>query len=254
MRAEAQVLARWRWPRRGRGLLGATLVLAAVALLFRFALPAPAGPAVTRIAVAVPPNPLLSATAIRAAAAPAVRGGLLDLDLDAVRARVEALPWVAQATVRRLWPDAIAIDVVLERPVARWGAASLIDARGHVFSPPEATRFKALPSLTGPRGTGRELLATLNRARALLAPAGLTAVALSENERGELRVTLASGLEIELGRDRPLPLLARFVRVAVPALGGDLARAAAVDMRYPNGFAVAWRDNNPDGGNHGQKD
>lgn len=255
MRAEAVRFrfVPWRWPQRGRRALVMVAAAATLVVLGRLVFPKLEGPNVTRIAVAVTPNPLLQAAAVRAAAQPAVHGGLFRIDLEAVRARVEALPWVARADVRRVWPHTITVSVTLEKPVARWGGDALVDATGHVFSPPEAPRFTNLPQLAGPPGAAAELLADFDRAGALLAPAGLHVAELSENARGELRVALAGGLSVELGRNDPMGLLVRFVRVAVPALGADLARASAVDMRYPNGFAVAWKQH-PEGELNGQKD
>lgn len=254
MRAEAVRFrfVPWRWPQRGRRALVLFAVAVTLVVLGRFFFPKLEGPNVTRIAVAITPNPLLRTAAIRAAAQPAVHGGLFDVDLDVVRARIEALPWVAQADVRRVWPHTIAVSVTLEKPVARWGGDSLVDSAGHVFSPPEATRFTDLPQLAGPPGSAPELLGDFDRAGVLLAPAGLHVTDLTENARGELRIVLAEGLSIDLGRSDPLGLLERFVHVAVPALGADLSRAAAVDMRYPNGFAVAWKQH-LEGEAHGQE-
>jgi hypothetical protein len=50
------------------------------------------------------------------------------------------------------------------------------------------------------------------------------------------------GPGVRLGRAQRDGRLDRFARVVVPALDERLARAEYVDMRYTNGFAVAWRD------------
>ncbi|MGH7688568.1 MAG: cell division protein FtsQ/DivIB [Gammaproteobacteria bacterium] len=252
MRAEAIALSPQRWSQRGRGWLLIAALATAVVVFARFFFVVPAGPPVTQIAVSVSDGAPLSPAAVRAAALPVLQDGLFTVNLDAVRARVEALPWVAHARVRRQWPGTLAIDVTLEQPVAHWNAAALLGASGQVFSPPQAPRFANLPRLSGPPGSAAELFADFSRARALVAPRHLVIRAMRENARGELGVVFAGGLVLELGRDRPLVQLHRFVAVAVPALGPALARAATIDMRYPNGFAVAWRDNT-DEGNHGQK-
>lgn len=249
MGAEAMTLAqkrplRWRWR-----YLFALAAAVAAALVLRYAVPVPGGPAVKQILVTVPANPLLSPRRVRAAAAAASHGGLLAVDLGAVRAAVETLPWVAHAEVRRVWPNALAIAVTLERPVARWGPRALIDAHGHVFVPGDATRFSALPALTGPHGSGRLLLAAFARAQTLVRAAGLRIRAYQENARGDVRLVFAGGLQVALGREDPLGRLARFVNIAVPALGARLADAATVDMRYPNGFAVGWKGD----GDHGKE-
>jgi hypothetical protein len=55
------------------------------------------------------------------------------LDIDAARARVEALPWVKQATLTKLFPDTLDIAVVEREPFALWqyaGVVRLIDDEG----------------------------------------------------------------------------------------------------------------------------
>lgn len=227
---------------RLRWLLAAALVVAVAIVLPTF-LAAPSGPVVRGVIVRVPPASRVSARAVRAAAVPAARGGLLEVNLDAVRKRVEALPWVKQAEVRRVWPDALAIGVTPEQPVARWGKDSLMDASGGIFTPStgDLSKFTDLPQLSGSKASAADLFGDFAHARAALAPLGLRLAALAENPRGEVLITLSDGTRIELGRENPRAKLARFVTVAAPALATALARAATVDMRYPNGFAVGWK-------------
>ncbi|MDN5864190.1 MAG: FtsQ-type POTRA domain-containing protein [Gammaproteobacteria bacterium] len=219
-------------------------LLAAAVVVLAFLLPqfvsAPSGPAVKRLLVTRPPIAQLSAAEIRAAAAPAVKGGLLNVDLQAVRKRVEALAWVKRAAVRRVWPHALAIDVTAERPVARWGTDSLVDASGQVFTPNSLRGFETLPLLQGSGGDTAALFETFRYARHVLSRRGFRLDAFMRDARGEVTVTLGGGTRIELGNEHPRAMLARFVTVAAPALGTALGRAATVDMRYPNGFAVGW--------------
>ncbi|HEX5313293.1 MAG TPA: cell division protein FtsQ/DivIB [Gammaproteobacteria bacterium] len=253
MRAEAATLSSWRRSHRSRRWIVFLACGIALAVFLRLMLGMPAGPAVTRIVVTVPPHSPVAAGVVEQAAAAAIGSGIFTVRLAAVQARIERLPWVAKAEVRRVWPDALAVTVTLERPVARWGEGALVDASAHLFRPPQVTGLGMLPALSGPPGTAAQLLDDLARARAVVAARGLQVTALRENARGELRVVFAGGLVLELGRERPLAKLARFERVAAPALGTALARAAAIDLRYPNGFAVSWRKAT-DGRKHGQKD
>ncbi|MGH8211953.1 MAG: cell division protein FtsQ/DivIB, partial [Rhodanobacteraceae bacterium] len=47
----------------------------------------------------------ISAEELRAAITPDLRAGFFALDLDRVRQRVAALPWVARVEARKRWPD-----------------------------------------------------------------------------------------------------------------------------------------------------
>jgi cell division protein FtsQ len=62
------------------------------------------------------------------------------------------------------------------------------------------------------------------------------------DDRGAFSMTLASGVTIRIGREDIVGRVDRFFGVAVPKLAGDLDRAAYIDLRYPNGFAVGWRE------------
>lgn len=73
-------------------------------------------------------------------------------DIDAARARIEALDWVERATILRLWPNTVRVSLVEKRPIAIWqmnGMFSLIDRKGEVISSEHLTEFSNLPQLVG---------------------------------------------------------------------------------------------------------
>src|SRR5262245_48756 len=78
---------------------------------------------------------------------------LLFLDVDATRARLKANPWIAEASVRKLYPGHLIVDIEERIPYALWqkdGKLSLIAADGTVLGPLEDRRFAALPLVVGP--------------------------------------------------------------------------------------------------------
>ncbi len=98
---------------------------------------------------------------------------ILAFDLDAARRRVEALPWIRRATVERMLPDTILINVEERRPVAIWqhgGQFALIDDNGDVILRKGLERFADLIVVVGddaPRHATR-LLETLGMAPELV--------------------------------------------------------------------------------------
>ncbi len=61
---------------------------------------------------------------------------ILALDPDAAKARLEELPWVAQASVERLLPDRVEVRLIERQPLALWqreGRFDLIDSDGIVI-------------------------------------------------------------------------------------------------------------------------
>ncbi|MEX0385521.1 cell division protein FtsQ/DivIB [Spiribacter onubensis] len=170
-----------------------------------------------------------------------LKGGLLGVDVSAVRAAVESLPWVATATVRRVWPDALRITVDEQEPVARWGGVALMNGRAGVFRPRQLPDVP-LPELSGPPGSAARVLARYRQLRALLEPLPLEPTGLALDERRAWTLTLADGGQIRLGRESVESRLARLV-AAWPRIPGVADRHLALaDLRYPNGFALRWQD------------
>ncbi len=179
-----------------------------------------------------------------------IGGNFFAADLGTVRGRLEQVAWVRRVEARRVWPDRI--DVRLEEHVAfaRWMDSGLVNGFGEPFAAElDAEALARLPLLAGPPGTEGEIARRYRRFAGLLAPLGqpsepvvLERVVLTPRHAWQLR--LASGLQLELGRDGAEPVeqrLARFVD-AYPESLGRLGRqpggATHVDLRYPNGFAL----------------
>lgn len=170
-----------------------------------------------------------------------LQGGFLGVEVSAIRKGVESLPWVDTATVQRIWPDALQITVAEQQPVARWGGAALMNARAEVFQPRSLPDL-ALPDLAGPPGSAARVLAQYEQIRSLLAPLPITPVGLTLDERRAWTLTLAEGGRIRLGRTSPEARLQRLV-AAWPHISMAQERNLAVaDLRYPNGFALRWQD------------
>lgn len=73
---------------------------------------------------------------------------MLLVDLDEVKVRLERLPWVEQASVGRVLPDKLVIDVTERVPAAIWqnqGRHRLIDAQGNVLTDQDLETFASLP-------------------------------------------------------------------------------------------------------------
>ena len=166
------------------------------------------------------------------------------VDLNAARAAVEALPWVATARVRREWPGTLRIAIIEEVPVATWRDNGLVNADGIVFAE-GAAAFATLPALAGPRGTAAEVLATFAEMQRAVAAQGLELTRVEQSERRAWTVWFADGTQVRLGRRDALPRLARYASIAAPVVVPQAAHIAYVDMRYANGFALGWRVSRP---------
>lgn len=74
------------------------------------------------------------------------------LDLEKRRLALLGLPWVAEATVSRHWPDRVSVRIVERHPIAfvkqSAAAATLIDAQGFLMNAPATSQFH-LPVVVG---------------------------------------------------------------------------------------------------------
>ena len=177
---------------------------------------------------------------IEAAIAPFIDSGFVSIDLDAVRASVEAIAWVDRARVERSWPDSIHVVVTEQVAAARWGEQGLLNTRGELFvenarhPPPE------LPRLDGPSGTEREVARLYLEAYPRLLAVGMRLTRVELDPRGAWELELANGVEVRLGRMDIEQRLERFLRVASPLVATRQGEIAYIDMRYSNGFSVGW--------------
>ena len=81
-----------------------------------------------------------------------VGGSLVSFDAGEARNRVATLPWVARATVRKLYPNTIAVEIEERKPFALWqrsGEIVLIDSGGTEIVPLEERRHAGLPFMVG---------------------------------------------------------------------------------------------------------
>jgi cell division protein FtsQ len=178
---------------------------------------------------------------LQQAVAPLAATGFFVVDVGEIQARLQAMAWVDQVSVRRVWPDELDIDVREQQPVARWGSTSFINARAEVFTPERSVALTTLPQLAGPDGYEQRVLQMHGSMQALLRPLQLEVSDLSLDARRAWRVRLSNGLTLAVGRSHPLQRVARFVKVYPAILVAADGRLTAVDLRYSNGFAAHWQ-------------
>lgn len=176
-----------------------------------------------------------------------VSGTFFTVDLEAVSAHFESIPWVRRAEVRRQWPDRLEVIVEEHVALARWGRgkeSQLVNSHGELFSGRSDTN---LPLLSGPAGTEGEVARRYLSFRELLAPISLEPRQVALSSRFAWQLRLSSGLTMQLGRDsdrdRLEDRLEKFVSTYPQTLGKMARGAEYVDLRYPNGFALRVPEN-----------
>src|SRR5207244_12833881 len=90
------------------------------------------------------------------------------LDAAVVRDKLKANPWIREATVLKLYPGQVQIDIVERSAFALWqqdGRLSVIADDGAVLEPYMSRRFVSLPLVVGKGADtrARDFLALLDR-------------------------------------------------------------------------------------------
>ncbi|MPZ57716.1 MAG: FtsQ-type POTRA domain-containing protein [Rhizobiales bacterium] len=245
----ARALAR----RRGAGVVASALLLAgslgygvirgghmpAVAEALTDARDAVANTAGFRIAaVALSGNQQITREEILATAGITGRKSLFFFDVDVARAKLKTNPWIADATVLKLYPDRLQIGITERRPFALWqinGKVLVVADDGTVLEPYVARRFTRLPFIVG-RGAqtrAKAFVAQLDRYPSIREQ--VRASVLVAERRWNLR--LKSGIDVRLPEDEVERALERLVRLdnEKKLLSRDIV---AIDLRLADRVAV----------------
>lgn len=185
----------------------------------------------------------VSGAELRELVHPMVTDGFFRTDLIAVRDAIQAMPWVSKATVRRQWPDALAIEIEEQQLLASWGESALVNAQGELFYPESVEVAAGMPTFVGIDGLSQKMSQRYRDFQALLQPEGLMIVSLEVTERRAWQMTLSNGIELLLGREPQEKDLQRFMTAYRSGLSQRAEEISRVDLRYSNGFAIRWKEN-----------
>jgi cell division protein FtsQ len=170
------------------------------------------------------------------------RSSLLFLDADAVRDKLKANPWIGEATVLKLYPGRLQIDIVERSAFALWqqdGHLSVIADDGAVLEPYVTRRFTSLPLVVGKGAEtrARDFLALLDRYPQVRA---VTKAAIFVGER-RWNLRLKDGLDIRLPENDVGNALAALSKIDKEdkLFSRDIV---AVDMRLSDRLIVQLSD------------
>jgi len=170
------------------------------------------------------------------------RASLLFLDAAAVRDRLKANPWIADATVLKLYPGQLEIDIVERSAFALWqqdGKLSVIADDGAVLESYVSRRFLTLPLVVGKGAEthAREFLAVLAHYPQVRA---VTKAAVYVGER-RWNLRLKDGLDIRLPEHDVETALAELSKLDTDEhlFSRDIV---AVDLRLPDRLTVQLSD------------
>ncbi len=182
----------------------------------------------------------VTAEQVRAAVTPTLNGGFFFLPLDAVRERVLELSWVENAQVRKRWPDVLEVQIVERSVLARLGEDQLLDEQGRVFSAEGLSVMGGVPLFQ----VGESQIAQALQFHAAIRPdlqgLGMDLSELRISRRGSIQITLSNDIEVIVGSSNADIRWRRLMVGLRPLLATTEKPVARIDLRYTNGFAVAY--------------
>jgi cell division protein FtsQ len=163
-------------------------------------------------------------------------------DVQAARARLLQLPWVADAEVRRQYPDSIAVTLVEKLPFALWQTQAgtfVVERSGRTIVKTDPSTYPHLPVFVGDGApeVGAELVDAIAQHRAVVA----RVKAMQRVSERRWNLLLDDGVVVELpetGWRKQLDVLENLI-VDKGVLERDITE---IDLRSPDDFWFQLRN------------
>lgn len=159
---------------------------------------------------------------------------LIGFDAEQARLRVASLPWIEAASVRKVYPDAIEVQVKERQPFALWQHGkdlSVIEKDGRVIAPFTGGSLSHLPQIIG-EGASADAADFLERVSAYPALASRVRAYVRVSER-RWDLKLNNGVTVQLpenGEDEAMANLLAYDKNGT-LMSRDIS---TIDMRNPD--------------------
>jgi Cell division septal protein len=169
---------------------------------------------------------------------------LLMYDVDKARSRLKAIPWIADVSIMKLFPDKLSVEITERVPFAIWQpdastSPALVDEAGDMVATEVDPRFARLPRVigVGAESRAREVVDMLDQLPAL--KRRFKAAMLVSGLRWD--IFLDDGLRLMLPEREPTRALAELVRLDEERrlFSADVLQ---IDMRLADRMVVRLSD------------
>ncbi len=170
-------------------------------------------------------------------------GTFMTQDVNKLQNALLSLPWIAQVSVRKQWPETIKVFVVENQPEATWNDRVIVNPEGVVFNAPMSDLMEPKPALFGPESSSKEVLDFWHQLQKQFAPLHTSVHGVALTDRLSWQVVLDNGIRLELGRDSREERVERFIAL-YKQLEKKKNSIDYIDLRYDTGAAVGWKSDN----------
>jgi cell division protein FtsQ len=172
---------------------------------------------------------------------PLLADGFWLLELATIQQQLQQHQWVEKVRVKRRWPADVLVEIYEQRPIAHWGEEGFLNHRGELFKPANLPQIQALPILAGPDDKAQQVMTNFRELADMLRRHDLQLTQLTVNERDSWRAVI-SNVEVVLGSQQVMDKMQRFLQAYRADLAPQFVNVERIDMRYSNGLAVAWKE------------
>ena len=173
--------------------------------------------------------------------------GFFTTDLQALRDVAVRLAWIDQVSVTRDWQQGIIVAALPKQAVANFGTERLIDAKGMVFVPADSNELtqEQFVTLQGEIEQAPVIMQQLQQINDWYTPLDMRVEDIILTPRMTWLIRFDSGLRIIVDNENTAQKLLSFSQLLSNQLSNRRAEIQSVDLRYKNGFAVAWNTIEP---------
>ncbi|NKB75925.1 MAG: FtsQ-type POTRA domain-containing protein [Gammaproteobacteria bacterium] len=188
-------------------------------------------------------------------------GNYFSASLLKLETHIEALPWVFSASLRRVWPSTLQVEIVEVQPVAKWGEDRWVNFTGDLVARQETQKAARLPLIDGPEKQRSMIWENFQTWSSLFGEHGLIlnelkldhghlwyldvslgalAATYKESASASAAVLLDHSITVIVEKQEAKEKVERLIDVLKQELLLKFSRIHSIDLRYPNGFAVGW--------------
>lgn len=175
-------------------------------------------------------------------------------DLGQIHDEVAKLSWVESVNVSRDWYRGVMVSVVPRKAVANFGSKQMMDANGVVFAPVDKSQLMNahLVTLYGNQDNAADIMIQMSRINQWFMPLGIWVKELSLTPRQTWIIRFNNGFRVIVDSQNTEQKLYELPKTLFWHYKDKLNQMQSVDLRYKNGFVIAWKSQASDGADGGK--
>jgi cell division protein FtsQ len=168
-------------------------------------------------------------------------------DLQALRDIAMGLAWVDEVSVTRDWQRGIVITALPKQAVANFGTERLVDAKGAVFVPADNEELirSQFATLQGEIGQAPVIMQQMQQINDWYVPLDMRVEDIILTPRMTWLVRFDNDLRVIVDNENTAQKLLNLSQLLNNQLADRREDMQSIDLRYKNGFTIAWKVNEP---------